>query len=745
MADSTGVGPGLADGVTIGPDELTALLAHVDAVIAIIDGEGIIRFASNPIRSMLGYEAWLLAGRTGWDLIDPDFHPMLEEVLARARRGAQIEGQAVVKILHAEGQWIDMVVDVYAGPEISTLGCLMVTGRPASGASVAELDLRARLDRDDRLVRMAATLVGLNAVDFDDALSDTLHQLGALPGVDRCSILRLRGDVFVRTHQWMAPGVPPSASKTIPASWIVPARPHERNDFYFEVPDHPPGQSFIGAQEMNDEGIRSTVGVPFFHDGALAGYVAFGSRRIGPLRNSGHLSLLRSTAALLGEALARHDAELLLAERATTDELTGLPNRWSFREEVAAAHAQLEEDDDSPFALLLLDLDRFKTVNDSLGHPVGDELLQAVAERVAAHLLPGELLARPGGDEFMLLLRGHRTASSAQARGEAVLALFDRPFMVGLHELQLTASAGLSMAEPGMTPDELISQADAAMFRAKDRGRGRVAEFDDEVRRQVTEGHRVTQELRRAIDSDQFTLHYQPEVHIPTGRVTGVEALLRWNHPDRGLLAAGTFIEIAEEAGLIGEIGDQVLVEACSQMARWQGLGLNLVMRVNISTRQLTHPDLVDRLHATLTETGADPAKLCLEITETAVMTDAALSLEILEKLAGLGVTLAIDDFGTGYSSLSYLKRFPVHVLKVDRSFVDGLGRSADDEAIATAILSLATTLGMSATAEGVETVEQLTALSALGYEYAQGWLFSPAVPPGDIPVLVAGSLVPGS
>ena len=275
------------------------------------------------------------------------------------------------------------------------------------------------------------------------------------------------------------------------------------------------------------------------------------------------------------------------------------------------------------------------------------------------------------------------------------------------------------------------------MFRAKDLGRDRVETYDRALADLLSRRFRLESALHQAVRNGDLELHYQPELHLPTRSIHGVEALVRWNHPDEGLLSAAEFVPIAEDSGLIVELGRWVFAEACRQLAEWQAAGRWPLMRVNVSAKQLNHPDVVDDLVAMIEASGADPGFLCLELTETAVMADADLSLEVLGKLAGLGLQLAIDDFGTGYSSLSYLKRLSMHVLKIDRSFVDGLGRSSDDVAIVAAIISLAQTLGLTVTAEGIESKAQLRVLMELGCEYGQGWLFAKAMPATEVTALL--------
>ena len=417
----------------------------------------------------------------------------------------------------------------------------------------------------------------------------------------------------------------------------------------------------------------------------------------------------------------RRQSQAQLAHQASHDPLTGLANRTSLLEELTL---QLVDDQSTP-CLLFLDLDRFKVVNDSLGHAAGDELLRVVADRLLSAVRPDSTVARLGGDEFVIVVNGPIDLTEALAISQRIHKSLAPAIEIDEHMVYVTASIGIAFAQDD-EPDTIMANADSAMYRAKDQGRNRTMVFDQQQQSFPTERIGIEADLRQALPRGEFEVYYQPEFDLHDGSLLGAEALVRWNHPDRGLLAAGQFIEIAEECGLISEIGDWVLAEACAVAERWQKdpLTASLIMRVNLSARQLSRSGAVDRVTELVSRNGADPTRLCLEITETALMADAASSLEVLEGLRRLGVSLAVDDFGTGYSSLAYLKRFPVQILKIDRSFVSGLPTDGNDLAIVASILSLADALGLEIVAEGVETEEQAKALIELGCRRAQGYLF---------------------
>lgn len=431
----------------------------------------------------------------------------------------------------------------------------------------------------------------------------------------------------------------------------------------------------------------------------------------------------------------RRTQEAELEHQATHDTLTGLPNRSLLLSLLSARLSPREMSGDRRLALMFLDLDRFKTVNDTLGHGMGDALLCQVAERLSAALRPSDMLARLGGDEFTVLLPdiGPGEAEVVARRLQEAL---EAPISIDGTTFRLTVSIGVVETTRPTAPADMLRWADAAMYEAKAQGRNRVSVFDDRMRSEVSERNELDRSLTGALERDEFVVLYQPEVDMASGDVVGCEALVRWLHPEHGLMSADRFISLAEENGTIVPIGRWVLRTACTTIAAWRSAGMvddDFVLRVNLSARQVDDAGLAAEVSDLLASLGLPADNLCLEITETALMRDPQAGLDALNQLHGVGVKLAVDDFGTGYSSLSYLKRFPLDVLKVDRSFVDGLPDEAHDVAIATAILDLARSLSLSVTAEGVETVEQRDALLSMGCEHAQGYLFGRPMPADDL------------
>jgi diguanylate cyclase (GGDEF)-like protein/PAS domain S-box-containing protein len=421
-----------------------------------------------------------------------------------------------------------------------------------------------------------------------------------------------------------------------------------------------------------------------------------------------------------------------LQRLAMHDPLTGLPNRYLLQDRLATALARSKRvHAHGVVAVLFVDIDHFKLVNDSLGHSTGDSLLVQLAGRLVKESRSGDTVARFGGDEFVMVCEDVTDAAEAARIGERVLKLFDEPFLVAKQQLYITVSTGIVVAAPEATTVTLLRDADAAMYQAKDGGRARAEMFDETLRHRAARRLDVEMMLRRALERGELRITYQPIVSIPADRPVGVEALLRWEHPERGTLSPTEFIPAAEETGLIVPIGAWVLEEALAQLAIWRRQlpgASGLYVAVNLSPRQLLSGDLLARCRDATTGQDLPTDALCLEITEGTVMRDVDVSIPILRKLSESGIKIAVDDFGTGYSSLAYLKRLPVSTLKIDRSFVDGLPYDVDDSAIVRAIVSLGHALSLELCAEGVETPAQRAELVGLGCQLGQGYLWAPSM-----------------
>ncbi|MFN8040463.1 MAG: PAS domain S-box protein [Acidimicrobiales bacterium] len=667
----------------------TVVQGSYDAVV-VVDREGSIMWVTESSERMLGWTPDDLVGVNGLDLIHPDDVDLIAAELASFVAGTGVPVPTTIKLKHKDGSWhhVEIVgTDMLDHPDIGgiALNARLVDDRVAAERQLRRLidifeltrDLVAIADARGNIEYLNAAARRFFGVDDDVELGDLSLGTSFTPA----SLDRLRTEVM------------PSVTAT-------------------------------GTWSGELDAVRA--------DGEV---VAMLAQMIAHL-DDGRLEFV---SAVFRDITERKAFERRLEHEATHDPLTGLPNRTLLLDRLDLALARSRRRGRG-VGVLFCDLDHFKVVNDSLGHSAGDRLLVDVADRLQHQLRPGDTVSRFGGDEFVILCEDVDGPDPAVRLAERVEEAMAAPFRLGEEDLHLGVSIGIAIGEPGTgDPEALIRDADAAMYRAKAKGRQRHQVFEVDMWEQAVDRLDLENALRRALGRGELELRYQPIVDLRTGLVDGVEALLRWRHPQRGLLAPDEFIGVAEETGVIVSMGDWVLTEACCQLVGWDeqrgdgSEGPPLTMAVNLSGRQLDHPDLVGHVQRALETSGLAADRLHLEITESELMDDVEGSQATLEQLRSLGVHLAVDDFGTGYSSLSYLKRFPVDRLKVDRSFVDGLGTDPEDTAIVTAIVRLAHSLGLEATAEGVETEAQRTALADLGCDRAQGYLLATPLPADEV------------
>jgi diguanylate cyclase (GGDEF)-like protein/PAS domain S-box-containing protein len=688
--------------------------------------EGRFPFANHALTVITGYTREELESLDLFALIHRSSHPSV-----RSRQEARLAGRAVparydLQITRKDGalRWLDCSDEI-----IEFEGHRAALG---TAFDVTERRHAEMLERDrSRVVEMVAT---------NQPLSDVLCELVEMVERQRpemiASLLLLRGG---RLFQGAASRLPAEVTQAIvggiplgPAAGSCGTAAWRREMVVCADIETDPIWSDYRALAL-DNGLRAAWSVPIF-SGAQEVLGTFALYYREPRTPSAEdVALLDVASRLAAVAIEQRDLTDRLAHQAHHDALTGLPNRALFEDRLAMAVAHAHRQD-RQLAVLFLDLDQFKVINDSLGHGLGDKLLQAVAERLQAAVREGDTVARQGGDEFILLLPWIAGAVDAAKVAQKVLETIRLPFRLEGHDLFVTTSIGVSLyPDDGDSVSALIKNSDSALYRAKERGRDGVQLYAPAMNAQAAERLGLESSLRRALPLGQFELHYQPVVSGAAARVAGVEALLRWRHPERGLLVPADFISLAEITGLVAQIGLWVLRTACSQVKAWHDAGHpGLTLSVNVSPRQFLDGDLVAQVAAALHETNLEPSRLELEITETVAMQHAEATVNTLRRLRELGVRVAIDDFGTGYSSLAYLRRFPLDTVKIDRSFVHEIHHDPVAAAISRAVIVMAHTLRLRVVAEGVESEAQRDFLLANGCESMQGFLFGKPVPPSE-------------
>ena len=692
-------------------------------LLCVIHGGRFVRVSSAWDRC-LGWPEHELLGRRCVELIHPDDLPRTVDEGVFVQRAELTEFENRVR--HRDGSYRWLAWNACTGADDH----VYAVARDVTDARRREDALRA----SDERYRVLADL-GLSALEgmpLDELMDRAVSVVADTLGVELAELLELlpnREALVLRSGVGWREGAVGTA--------VTPFSSELHAGFTFGslgqvvVPDFSKEPRFQPAPLLREHGVAAGASVilggrgrPF---GVLGAYTT--SPRHFP---SDEVNFLQAVANVLGDAVAREQTEAQMRHQALHDPLTGLPNRTLLLDRIQQWRERARRHGGWA-ALMFVDLDRFKVVNDGLGHDAGDALLVRVASRLASTVRAGDTVARLGGDEFMILCEDVTGDREAQDTAERVMASLEAPFALQGHRRQVTASIGVVVADAARDLDALMQDADEAMYRAKARGRDRWEMFDQAMRERSRNRLELERDLRVAVGKHELYNAYQPIVSMNRS-IVGFEALVRWDHPVRGPISPSEFIPVAEHTGLIVDIGRTVLTAACRQAANWLREGLlaeDGYMNVNLSPRQVTDPSLLATVADVLAETGLDPRRLCLEITESVLLDDAGAALDALTRLKALGPRLVLDDFGTGYSSLSHIKSFPIDVVKIDRSFIDGLERSSEDAAIVTAVISMGEALGVSVVAEGVETTAQARALQELGCHLAQGYLYSRPLDPG--------------
>jgi diguanylate cyclase (GGDEF)-like protein/PAS domain S-box-containing protein len=698
--------------VQLSEERFRALVENSSEAILLASAEGRVLYSSLPLLGLTGEPVEALAGSSVFERLHPDDVAEARAAFAACLAHAGAAARATLRVRHADGSW--RWVEGHAANRLAdpAVRAVVVNYRDVT-------EQRAARERIEALNRDLQRQVG----EFQTLL-DVIPIGIAVARDPACRMIA--GNRYLNRLLGLRPGA--NASLTAPAE-ERPGRVAFTRDGRPIPPDELPMQQAaatgqeVRAFEMDVE--RDGRRVATILGGAAPLYDESGRPR-----------------GAIGTALDISDrkrAEEQIRSLAYRDPLTGLPNRLLFADRLALAVAQAHRHGQR-LAILFLDLDRFKVINDSLGHGAGDRLIEDVAARLRACLREGDTVARLGGDEFTLLLPDVASPVDAARVADKVLHALRQPFPRDGRELFVTASIGISLfPEDGRDAETLVKHADTAMYRAKERGRDRYQIYSPEMSAQALERLALESGLRRALAQGELALHYQPVLDVASRRVLGLEALLRWRHPGLGLLEPSEFVPLAEVTGLIVPMGPWVLRTACAEARALEARGLpRLEVAVNLTARQLQQADLAQRVREALAETGLEPERLELEITESGALESPEAAVTTLRELKALGVRLAIDDFGTGYSSLSYLKRLPLDTVKIDQSFIRDITRDPDDAAIVSAVIAMAHRLKRRVVAEGVEDEAQLAFLRAEGCDCAQGWLFSRALPAEALPEALA-------
>lgn len=596
---------------------------------------------------------------------------------------------------------------------------------------------------------ITADFVSVNYANLDERIRKLLKQSGQFFQIDRACVFIFDSELgtITMTHEWCNDDIEPVGNpfRNLPAEkfpWWM-GQILNRNFIHISDVEELPASAAREKQQFIREGMKSLISIPMVGQDILKGFLIFYSVKSEKGWSEDHINHLRITSNVIADALSKCEAEEKISHMAYFDHLTGLPNRALFMDRADQA-IRLARRTRKMVGILFLDLDSFKTINDSMGHKEGDDLLITIAAELAACIRNSDTVARFGGDEFLIMVNNISQIEDMVKVADNIIGLFSQPFKIRDQEFYITASAGVAVFPvDGQNAEELIKNADIAMYNAKDKGKNQYVLCSSNIKDESQKILALSNSLHRALERGELELYYQPQISLSTNAITGLEALLRWKHPEYGMVPPNVFIPLAEKNGLINSIGEWVLKSACGQNKAWQDKGLPYVrMAVNLSAIQLRNPHLVSRIAGIISETGLEPQYLELEITESAAVKQAGFIVNLLTELKRLGITISIDDFGTEYSSLSRLKTLPIDRIKMDMQFVHGIEKSEKDRAITKVIINLAKSLGLQVIAEGVETRTQLEFLNKKMCDEVQGYYYFKPMPVHEIEVLLADNQV---
>jgi diguanylate cyclase (GGDEF)-like protein/PAS domain S-box-containing protein len=716
---------------------IRSLIENASDVITVLGADLTIVFQTRSGSRLLGYPPSEIEGAKFASFVHPADLGRLRLACASAADGMR-SGPVELRLRHREGSWIDAETAVRHQADE---GHLVLTTRDARERKRAERKLKLQAEQQAVVAEL-----GARALEGGELPELVLHAAS--------EVARVLGADFAGLHQHMPEreafvlfgGVGlesfrrNGAAIAQPGSWLEQVLESEAP---WIVPDWSAAEAFSEAAFFHSHGIGSGIGVPVPATPRSFGVLSVQAASRGQFNYEDGV-FLKSVANILAAAIARTETEAAIRHQALHDAVTGLPNRILFEDRLTRVLATARRHQRS-LAVLFLDLDNFKRVNDSLGHAVGDEVLQAVARRMAACLRVEDTLARFGGDEFVILMPEIEREEDWGHVVDRIDRALQKPMHMAGRQIVTSVSVGVAIGgalDATKDAHALLRDADLAMYAAKQRGPGHREVFEKGMYDAAVQRLDLMGDLHQAMERGEFRVHFQPIVSLNQQTIVGLEALVRWEHPRHGLLLPATFLPLAEETGLMLPLGRWVLRQACRSLSRWQRSSANrdMYVSVNLSTQEVHAPDLVSTVRTVLDETGIPPRTLALEITEGVLLSTEDEALEHLHELRALGVKLAVDDFGTGYSALSYLQRLPMDILKIDKAFVDRLGEDGDQERLLNGIIKLAHDVNLATVAEGIETAEQADALRRLRAELGQGFHYARPVSSEEIDSLLTGS-----